>query len=142
MRPSDDAVDAVLTAAFPPLNGHDRVHFGRAEFDAEGKTVVTPTPYVVVHTRVGDDRSRRSSGESSLRDVPYRVVFVGVSQEQAIWAGQRVRDTLGDVVLTIAGVKRLCRYVDNPGPINRDNDSGRWLFAGSDEYAVSLPIAR
>lgn len=133
-------------AAFPPLTvggvTRDRVHFGRAEFDTDGKTVITPTPYVVIHARVGDDRNRRASGESGLRDVPYRVTFIGETDEQALWAGQRVRDTLGDVWLGINGDRRFCRYVDNPAPLTRDDDAGRWLVAGSDEYAVSLPITR
>jgi hypothetical protein len=135
VRAVDAAVLAKLTAT--GLTVHD----GRVETDDTGKVVLSPLPYVVFYSSLGRDGARRQGG-NARRLVPFRLVFVGATREQAKWTGEKADAALTDRVVTVDGREHIVERFDNSGEVRRDDDvvrpDGGPLFYGSDQYGITV----
>lgn len=136
MRVVDTAVLGVLEDA--NLNVHD----GLVSADNSSNVVTYDLPYVVYYSSVGDDDNRRLSGRKARRSVFFSVTYVGLTREQAKWAGEKVRAALQGQRLTIPGHRSWLCDLQESQRVRRDDDAirpnGAPLFYGVDNYALSI----
>lgn len=137
MRAADDAIMAALEAAGL------RVHDGLVLVTATGETqrVVTyPLPFVVYYSNVGDESGERLAGRTTRYNVFFSLTYVGLTAEQAKWAGEKARAALSGVRFTIPGHKVGICVLDESQRVRRDDDAirpdGAPLFYGVDNYSV------
>lgn len=164
MRIVDERILELLTAVLPPivteenaaahpgvefgaLEPEARVHQGGAQVDNRTKVVTYALPYVTFNSNVGDDddQTQRLTGRRTWRTVFFSVMFVGVTVDQAKWAGQRVRDQLENRHIIIEGHRtRRCRLQASQR-VRRDDDAirpnGEPLFYGIDEYELGVLVS-
>lgn len=139
MRAVDTAILARLETV-PNLNVHD----GFMPVDNSTNVVTYPMPYVVFYSNVGDDHSPRLTGRMTRRSVFFSLTYVGLSRDQAKWAGERARDALMDHRLVVAGHRSWLVDLQESQRVRRDDDAvrpdGSPIFYGVDNYAVSIVL--
>lgn len=138
MRVVDTAVLTALEAT--PVTVHD----GLVLADNTTNIVTYDVPYAVYYSSVGDDDNRRLSGRKGRRSVFFSVTYVGLTREQAKWAGEKVRAALQGKRLAIPGYRSWLCELQESQRVRRDDDAirpdGSPLFYGVDNYALSIAI--
>lgn len=142
MIAADDAVLALL-------NGITGVTIcdSFVESDADTKVVTYPVPYAVFYSSVGDDSRPRLAGRNIRRSVFFSITYVGLSREQAKWAGEAVRAAIEGHRVTVVGHSQvgLIQLLESQR-VRRDDDAirpdGSPLFYGVDNYAIPINIVR
>lgn len=142
MIAADDAVLALLN----DITGLT-VCDGYVPTENDGKKVTVPVPYAVFYSSVGDDSRPRLAGRNMRRSVFFAVTYVGLSREQAKWAGEKVRAVLEGHRVTVVGhdAVGLIQLLESQR-VRRDDDAiapdGAPLFYGVDNYAIPINIVR
>jgi hypothetical protein len=113
----------------------------------DGVTVNYPTPYAVYYSSVGDDSAPRLSGRTKRRSVFWSITYVGLSREQAKWAGELIRAALEGTRPTVADATGVGLIkVEESQRVRRDDDAirpdGSPLFYGVDNYSLPININR
>lgn len=115
---------------------------GYVPSDTAGQTVTYPVPYGVYYSSLGDEHAPRLTGRRTRTAVFFSITYVGLSREQAKWAGERFRNQLSDRRLVIPGHKLWLIGLEESQRVRRDDDAirsdGKPLFYGVDNYSVSL----
>lgn len=106
-----------------------------------------PFPYVTYHSAIGDDDNPRLSARAMRRSVPFYLMYVGITEEQAKAAGQRARELLQRWrPPTSAAIRQAwpCKLEESQR-VRRDDAAvqvgGGALYYGVDAYAVSIMLA-
>ncbi len=137
MRIVDEAAIARLESV-PHLNVHD----SEVDVDNDSNVVIYPLPYVVYYSNVGDDHSPRLSGRRTRRSVFFSLTCVGLSRDQAKWAGERARDALMDHRIVVPNRGVWLVDLQESQRVRRDDEAvrpdGSPLFYGVDNYAISV----
>lgn len=114
------------------------------DISTAGNVVSYPLPYLVYHSSLGDDANPRLDGRNRRRSVFFTVMYVGVSPEEAKWAGEKVRAALLGKRVTVAGAKSWLIVLEESQRVRRDDDAirpdGSPLYYGVDNYAVSITL--
>lgn len=144
MRAVDNDILGKLRAVLD-TGGEVHVHDGLVVVDNTSKVVEYPLPFVVYYSNVGDDHEPRLSGRSTRHSVFFSVTYVGLSRDQAKWAGEKVRAALfGKRVDAGNGARSWLISLDESQRVRRDDDAirpgGEPLFYGVDNYSVSITI--
>jgi hypothetical protein len=123
------------------------VHYGFAptKRDAENRWIIEiPLPYALYYGSVGDDDNPRLSGQRARTSIFWEITYVGLTMEQAVWAGEQIHFALKDRRITLAGHKTwLCRLQESQR-VRRDDEStrpdGKPLFFGRSTFAASMTL--
>jgi hypothetical protein len=139
-----EEVQAILKEDLPATL---TVHPGLAptKRDALNRWVIeVPLPYAVYYGSVGDDDNRRLSGHKARLSVFFEITYVGISMEQAIWAGEQIHFALKDRRITLAGHKTWLCGLQESQRVRRDDEStrpdGKPLFFGRSTFAASMTL--
>lgn len=108
----------------------------------DSKVVTYPLPFVVYYGAVGIHSTPRLTGRRQQSVVGFMVTYVGISREQAKWAGEKARAALEGRRPTIPGHKAgLITLLTSPW-VWRDDDmirpDGKPVFYGRDTYEVPI----
>lgn len=137
MRAVDEVILATARATGVNIYDGDMV-------PVKSKTVDYPIPYAVFFSSVGDDGNARLSGRDARRSVPFSFTFVGVSREQAKWAGERLHGALHKKRLVVPGHRTWLCKIEESQRIRRDDDAirpdGSPLFYGVMQGALSIAL--
>lgn len=113
--------------------------------DNSGNTVEYPLPYATYMSSIGDDHVQRNSGHYGWRSVYFTVMYVGITPEQAKWAGEKIRLALyrKRVSGTGIGASGLIALEESQR-VRRDDDilrpDGKPVFYGVDNFAVPVRL--
>lgn len=139
---SADVDDAVLTILRSIAD--DEAPLGVYDSDVTGanletKVISVPLPYVVFYSTPGYGINPRMSGRRG-RAVEFTVNAVGISRDQAKWAGQRAEDGLDGRRIELVQ-PRLIRRTDDNAYVRRDDTwtrpKGLPLFTDSRRYSIA-----
>lgn len=136
MNVVDDAVLAALKAT--GLTVHD----GEPPAGKAPDTVDSAVPYVSFYSGLGDEESARLAGHTTRTLVEFQTTYVGLTREQAKWAGERVRSALSARRLTVTGRKAWLCTLEESQSVRPDRsaklpDGGR-LWYGTDVYVLAV----
>lgn len=139
------AVDTVVLArlAALPFDVHDGDYDGRPTAGPP-YVVETALPYGMFYSSVGDDDedTRRLSGLPSRDSVFWSITYVGLSREQAKYAGEKIRGRFRRWRPIVSGYRCELVQVLESQRVRRDDDAvnpdGKPLFYGVDNYAVGV----
>jgi hypothetical protein len=145
MRAVDNAVLAAMRTALGTTKVHDGLTAVRSE-PGRPLVITYELPYAVFYSNVGDDHSPRLDGRTSRRSVFFSVNYVGLTRDQAKWAGEKIRDALEGRRLVVPGHRVWLVDIQESQRVRRDDDAirpdGKPLFYGVDNYAVSITRVR
>lgn len=112
--------------------------------DSDVVVVQYPLPYAVYYSNIGAPNARRLTGRDLGRTVFWSFNYVGSSRNQAKWVGERLRQALEGVRLTVPGHKVGLIEVQLSQRVRRDDDAihadGSPLFYGIDDYALPIRL--
>lgn len=140
------AVVAKLAAALPPLtvDGKQmpRVHSGQVPVDNSGVVVTSALPYLVYFGTVGLGESEDLGSTLTKRVPSFQITYVGATDEQAEWAGEKATTALDFGFVEVDGqtvqlVPTDALYLDRDDKHTRPD--GGPLFHGILRYDTYLP---
>lgn len=131
---------AVDTAAVAALEGAGlTVAVDKVPVHTDGTTVLLDVPYLAYYSNLGEPTNRDMTGRAKSNVVDFQITYVGVTREQAKWAGERARAALG-VRLGSFGRPRVAesqRVREDTDARVLVGDQYRTLFYGVDIYTVA-----
>lgn len=99
------------------------------------------TPYVVVYSSAGTAGRESLVPVSDALALPFQVTSVGKSTREALWAAERSRAALLDVVPTVSGRRLQPIAQDSSSPVRRDDSVDPPLLFVVDTYStISRPL--
>jgi hypothetical protein len=115
-------------------------------FSQTKETVTYDVPFATYASAVGDDDNTRLTGRKVRRSVPFYLIYVGSTREQAKWAGERLRLKLQRHRLVIPGTRVWPIQLEESQRVRRDDNvmrpDGSPLYYGTDAYAVSIMLTQ
>ncbi len=132
---------AVDTAGITRLrNAGLTVAVDKVPVSTDGKTVTLSVPYLAWYSNVGEPANYDLVGRSKSTVTEFQVTYVGVTREQAKWAGEKARTELTGTKLAPFGRPRVVesqRVREDTDARVLVNGEYRTLFYGADIYRVA-----
>lgn len=105
----------------------------------DGKTVQLQAPYFAYYSNIGEPRNRDLAGLAKSTVTEFQVTYVGITRDQAKWAGERARTALTATKMAPYGRPRVVesqRVREDTDARVLVDDRYRTLFYGVDIYRV------
>lgn len=106
----------------------------------DGVTVLLSVPYVAWYSNLGEPANRDMVGRPKTNVTEFQLSYVGVTRDQAKWAGEKARATLTGSRLPGFGRPRVVesqRVREDTDARVLVGDQYRTLFYGVDIYTVA-----